>query len=317
MEIGGYFELELNKNEEYHKDAIKLNSGRNCLKYLLIVNNVEKIYIPYYICNTVIEPIEELGIEYSFYHINSLFEIENELVLKDKEKLLYVNYFSLKNNYVKELVEKYGQKLIIDNTQAFYSKRLEQVDTFYSPRKFVGVSDGGYLYSNKILDYKIAKDTSVDNSLHLLGRLDSSASSWYDAYKQAEKNLSNKAIREMSGLTSTVLKSLDYSNHKEKRKRNYLYLHYGLENINNMDLKIIDTTNPVMIYPFYSKRKNLREVLIENGIYVAQYWPEVIEKKNINKIEADYALNLVPLPIDQRYGENEMNYIIQMVRKHA
>ena len=36
--IGGYLELELKKNEEYHKEALRLNSGRNALEYILKSN---------------------------------------------------------------------------------------------------------------------------------------------------------------------------------------------------------------------------------------------------------------------------------------
>ncbi len=32
--IGGYFELELRKGEHYHKDALKLNTARNCFEYV-------------------------------------------------------------------------------------------------------------------------------------------------------------------------------------------------------------------------------------------------------------------------------------------
>ena len=34
-EIGGYFELEFQEKEEYHKKVLKLNSGSNCFKYIL------------------------------------------------------------------------------------------------------------------------------------------------------------------------------------------------------------------------------------------------------------------------------------------
>ena len=32
--IGGYFELELRGGEHYHKDAIRLNTARNCFEYV-------------------------------------------------------------------------------------------------------------------------------------------------------------------------------------------------------------------------------------------------------------------------------------------
>ena len=39
-EIGGYFELEYaNIKLNIHANAIKLNTARNCLDYILLVNN--------------------------------------------------------------------------------------------------------------------------------------------------------------------------------------------------------------------------------------------------------------------------------------
>ena len=149
-EIGGYFELELSSREGFHKDAIKLNSGRNAFKYILKIQNVRKVYIPVFICDSIIEPLEELNIEYEFYNIDKNFEIIDEIVLKENEKLLYVNYYALKLKYVQKLANRYESKLIVDNTQAFFELPIINIDTIYSPRKFFGVSDGGYLYTNKL-----------------------------------------------------------------------------------------------------------------------------------------------------------------------
>ena len=61
-EIGGYFSLELPFREEYHKRALRLNTGRNCLEYILRVRGYKKVYVPYYICGAVREPINKLGV---------------------------------------------------------------------------------------------------------------------------------------------------------------------------------------------------------------------------------------------------------------
>ena len=170
-EIGGYFELELAQGDEYHSEAIKLNSGRSCLLYILRSQKPAKVYVPYYICNSILEPIISEGIEYEFYNIDLNFEIVIAPMLKSEEKLLYVNYFGLKSDYVQSLVEKYAQALVIDNTQAFFDKQIKGIDTFYSPRKFFGVSDGGYLYTNSELNENLEQDKSIEFSQQLLGRL--------------------------------------------------------------------------------------------------------------------------------------------------
>ena len=62
--IGGYFELELPHGQEFHSKAIALNSGRFCFEYLLKCRKSKKVYIPYYTCDSVIEPVIKLGIDY-------------------------------------------------------------------------------------------------------------------------------------------------------------------------------------------------------------------------------------------------------------
>ena len=106
--IGGYFSLELPLREEYHKDAIRLNTGRNCLEYILRARKYEKVYIPYYTCEVILEPFKKLDIPYEFYHVDINFEIRDKFSIKAGEGLLYTNYFGLKQRYVEHLVEQFA-----------------------------------------------------------------------------------------------------------------------------------------------------------------------------------------------------------------
>ena len=93
--IGGYFELELRKGEHYHKEALRLNTARNSFEYILRARGYKKVYMPYYTCEVMFQPLKKLEIEYSFYHIDESFEICNLPILKESEALLYTNYFAL------------------------------------------------------------------------------------------------------------------------------------------------------------------------------------------------------------------------------
>ena len=158
--IGGYFELELPQKAEYHKSALALNTGRNCLEYILRARGYKKVYLPYYSCEVLLEPFNKLDVEYCFYHINGSLELEQLVTLQDGEALLYINYFGLKQDYVASLSATYGKQLIVDNTQAFYAKPIKGIDTFYSCRKFFGVADGAYLYCSQSLDIELEQDQS-------------------------------------------------------------------------------------------------------------------------------------------------------------
>ena len=226
--IGGYFELELTCGEPYHRGALALNTGRNCLEYILRARGYKKVYLPYYSCEVLLEPFTKLDTEYSFYHINANLELCQPVTLKDGEALLYINYFGLKQDYVKALARQYGNRLIVDNTQAFFAEPFAGVDTFYSCRKFFGVSDGAYLYCDKRLEYEIEQDLSWERMNYLLKRIDVSPEAAYGDFRDQSVKLKDNPIRTMSPLTSRIMMSIDYGKIAERRRENYMRLDKAL-----------------------------------------------------------------------------------------
>ena len=311
--IGGYFSLELPLREEYHKNAIRLNTGRNCLEYILRARGYKKVYVPYYTCEAVMEPINKLGIPYEYYHIDIHFEICDRFTLKADEALLYTSYFGLKQRYVEQLAEKTDSRLIVDNTQAFYAKPIPGIDTFYTCRKFFGVADGAYLYTDKLLDEEFTQDESYDRMAHLLKRIDLSAEQGFADFRKVDDGLDNQPIRKMSKMTKRIMQSIDYGAAAKMRRENFLMLHEVFGEENNLELTLEEDAVP-MVYPYLEPIKGLREKLIENKIFVARYWPNVLEWTTKDDIEYLLAYQMQPLPIDQRYGEEDMNRIIEIVK---
>ena len=313
--IGGYFSLELPQREEHHKHAIQLNTGRNCLEYILRVRGYKKVFVPYYTCEAVMEPIHKLGIPYEFYHIDVHFEIRDRFTVKEGEALLYTNYFGLKQRYVEQLAERIGSRLIVDNTQAFYAKPIPGIDTFYTCRKFFGVPDGAYLYCDKELDEEIEQDYSYDRVAHLVKRIDISAEDGFKDFRRVDDGLDNQPIRKMSKLTQRMMQSIDHEAAAQRRRANFQILHKALGKENNLELQLEDDAVP-MVYPYLVPVEGLREKLIENKIFVARYWPNVLDWTTKDDIEYLLAYQMQPLPIDQRYGEEEMKSIIEIVNKN-
>lgn len=312
--IGGYYSLELPRFEEFHKNAIRLNTGRNCLEYILKARGYKKVYLPYYTCEVVLEPFKKLGIPYEFYHIDLNFEIRDNLTLKADEALLYVNYYGLKQRYVELLAEKLGNRLIVDNTQAFYAKPLPGIDTFYTCRKFFGVPDGAYLYTEKKLEEKFEQDLSFDRMTSLTKRIDLGAEAGYGDFRETTKALAGQPIKRMSKLTHRMMQGIDYDLIAQRRRANYQQLHSALGKCNTLCLPLEEETVP-MVYPYLAPFKSFRERLIENKVFVARYWPNVLEWTTEKDIEYLLAYQMQPLPIDQRYGEEDMNRIITLIIK--
>lgn len=314
--IGGFFELELNKNGHYHSNSIMLNSGKNAFEYILRVKKYSKVYIPFFTCEVILLPLRELNIKFEFYHINENFElIDFPSKLAKDEAILYTNYFGLKEDYIINLYKIFGSQLIVDNTQSFYSLPISGVDTFYSARKFFGVPDGAYLYTNSVLDINIPKDKSYQRMAHLLKRIDLNSESAYDDFKKNDEILSQQPMMYMSDLTNRILMNIDYEKVRVRRIANYRLLDDNLYSYNSLRIKLSDNSVP-MIYPLLYKNGNLRKYLIEKKIYIATYWPNVLRWCNENSQEYLFASNLIPLPIDQRYGYEELGYIIKVIKEY-
>jgi len=315
--IGGYHELELNDNGSiYHDQAIALNTGRNALEFILSNRNYKRIYIPYYTCDVILEPFHKLKIEYQFYHLNKNF-LPILDPIDENEALLYVNYFGLMNNIISKGLTAY-QNIIIDNSQAFFNKPNKNNSTFYSPRKFFGVPDGGFAYVKSTRNFDLKQDKSIDRISHLIKRIEYDAESGYQSFIANNIKLENQPILEMSTLTKMLLKNVNFSHIKDIRNKNFEIIHDSLGTMNELSpILNEEIINGPMAYPFLRKgNKKLKLKLIKQRIFVATYWPNVKEWLNREDCFEIYLQdNLIPIPIDQRYGADEMKKIIDTLKK--
>lgn len=316
--IGGYFEL-ADMDYEYGNlpvDGIALNTCRNALEYIISqLADVKRIFVPYYTCEAVIEPLKSLPIEYEFYHINEQLEIAEELTLGEGDYLIANNYFGIKDAYIVELVRKYENKLIVDNAQALFAPVPPNVKAAYSTRKYVGVADGGFavgVSATCASDYK--EDNSSEHDSHLYIRKEKGAEAGFKDYQANECKLDNQPIRRMSSQTKKILSHIDYNSVIEKRRQNYMFLCDALNEKNKLQLPSIYSFTCPMVYPFMTNDESLRGRLIQNKVFVARYWPNVLEWCSKFEFEYKLATQIIPLPIDQRYGEIEMNYIVEILK---
>lgn len=312
--IGGFFSLELKKGKLYHPAAIALNTGRNCLEYILRCRRYRKVYIPYYTCSVVLSPLLNQNVSYSFYHIDEKFEMVDDIVLHHDEALIYTNYFGLKQPYTQQLASKYGKQLIVDNTLAFYAKALDGIDTFYTCRKFFGVPDGAYLYTDAPADFELEQDVSYDRMRFLLKRIDLGPEAAYLDFREESRLLAALPIKKMSKLTSQLMTGLDYLGDAQRRRENYSYLHHRLAESNRLSFEIDNDAVP-MVYPYLAGNQTLRQKLIDKKIYVATYWPNVLDWCGKADFEYRLAKNTCFLPVDQRYGLEDMERIVNIVKQ--
>ena len=310
-EYGGYIELDSFKGRAYYKGMLEFNCGRSCLSYLIEARGIKKIYIPLLLCDSVKECCEKYGVEVKYYSIDRNFNPVLDGVDAD-EYVYIVNYYGQLEKEDVRILKKRYKNIIVDNSEAFFSERLENTDTIYVCRKFFGVADGAYLFTEERLDKSLERDVVCDRMSFLLGRYEKSASEYYNFYAENNDYYKNLKLLTISKLSENILKALDYEDIKNKRNTNYNKLDELLGSLNQLELK--QCVGPYA-YPFLVRNgADIRKKLIENKIYIPLLWPEVLDNVKEATLEYEYANNILPLPVDQRYDENDMKYIAETVK---
>lgn len=306
-EIGGYIEFENYAGTLYHDNAVALNSGRNCLAYLIQAKGIKKMALPYFLCASVRDVCEKYGVQVRYYHIGFDF-VPEEISLEQDEWIYIVNYYGqLTSENIARLKEKYVN-VIMDYVQAYFEMPAAKTDTLYTCRKFLGVTDGAFLYTDVRINGNLPVDESFPKMTYLLGRYERTATEFYSKYTANEELFQDTDIREMSKLTKNILRSIDYDRVKSIRTRNFNILHKALKSINKLKLIVPEGA---FMYPLYlDDGSRLRTLLHKRNIYVPILWPDVFDICAKEALEYRLADNILPLPVDQRYTEEDMEYIL-------
>lgn len=305
--IGGYFELECGNTPLYYTDGVYLNNCRNGLRYLIRALGIRKIYLPYYSCHVVAEAILKEGCELVKYWLDrDLMPVGD---FRNEDFIIYNNYFGVTGNKVAEMSRLFPN-LIVDNAQAFYNESHGRASV-YSPRKFFGLPDGGILRGQDIPSLNLERGNSFGVMSHLLKRFDLGAEAGYKDFAVNDAELDNYPIEEISGLTRALMGNIDYVNVKNRRIENFNYLKNNLPTLFPISM---DSTDVPLVYPLLMEDgSELRDKLIENKVFCARYWPNVLDDTDEKTWESFMTRNIVAIPIDQRYGISEMKRIVNII----
>lgn len=316
-EFGGYLPLEICSKEAYYKknknmDVLEFNSGKAAIYYALKESNVKAVYIPYYICQSVVKIAEYAGVEIKRYFIDNEFMPEH-IDVNRGEMVILVNYFGIVHEKIRQIYSKFPC-VLIDNTQAFFAKPVLEKNVYnaYSCKKFIGVPDGGYLIGkaiNKKMYQKLEKDHSSQNMEFCLTNIEYGTAFGYQKKKENDKRFLTQ-IRRMSDVTYKILESTDYEFVKKKRVDNFIEIHRRLEQYNMLNLEDIDFVP--YYYPFFW-HKDIRKELVERKVYVPTLWQELISDEFNGSYEKEFSERIAFLPLDQRYSIEDMTEVCNRV----
>lgn len=314
--FGGYFPLELPApGQHYHPNARAYRSARSALYHFLESLQPSRIWLPRLICQSVIDAVVAAGVNIVWYRLTDDYLPLLSSPFEKEDCLLYVNYLGQCNTQKEALSRMLPpEQIIFDHSQAFYDRQHPALANLYSPRKFFGVADGGFLDTDQELPLPEMQDRdSLEHFAHLLKQHESGTPAGYADFQQAESALDTITASSMSALTERILRSIDYAHIKAVRERNYRLLGETLGDLNAFRFSI-DTVQGPFCYPFFFPVRELHQALIARGVFVATYWREVLERVEPGSVEANFVNYMIPLPCDQRYSEDDILQLSNIVR---
>jgi hypothetical protein len=154
---------------------------------------------------------------------------------------------------------------------------------------------------------------SVARCTHLLKRLNVTPESGYQDFKNTEETFSNMQPRRLSLLTERLLRSVDYDACKKQRSTNFQFLNEKLKHLNNLNIDTAHIDGP-MCYPLMISDTTVRGRLLTNRVFAPTYWPEVANRAKPDSFEQSLLEKCLPLPCDQRYTQDDMARIVELVK---
>lgn len=303
----------------------------------------KKVLLPAYTCDTVIAPFRQLGWDCSYFAVDKLLRINKssfiEEVNKHKPNLVVVHpYYGM--DFLDEEIaliryaKKKGSDIIIDLTQCIYSKQYLDFVDFYvgSYRKWYPIPDGGFLFSTKKNEGKFSLELEDENIVFASTQFAAMVlrQMYFESKDEQLKTISRNLIKAadyyseerikphvMSNISKNILAEVDDDFNRQRRLMNYQYLFNNISRTDNIsfvcnDLSLVKSAP--LYFPVYVKDRGLlQKKFIESKIYAPVLWPVEDEQVLINEdIEEIYDTILV-IPIDQRYGIDDMKKIVNII----
>lgn len=314
-EIGGYLELECFRGPMLHEGDIALNCGRACLEYLIELRGICTLWLPDFLCSSVPSLCCKAGVEAKTYHIGESFRAVLDFQIAEEEWLYLVDYYGqLTQGDVDEALAASGGRLIIDESQGYYREPWLGADTLYTCRKWFGVADGAFLHTKDgaKLARTLPRSESFDKMGFLLGRFERSAGEFFTDSKINNVRFADEPMAGMSAITENLLRAIEYEDAGARRRDNWSFLEetFGSSNLLALEAPAVPFMYPYMVMD----PEGVRQDAAAEGVYIPELWPNVSRDSGAGSAAIDYSNNILPLPVDQRYGRDDLNYLVGVLR---
>ena len=315
-EIGGYLELERFSGPMLHEGEVALSCGRACLEYLAELRGVRAIWLPDFLCSSIPNLCRKVGVEVKTYSIGWGFRPAYDFEVAEGEWLYLVDYYGqLTQADADVALGASGGRLIVDESQGYYREPWKGADTLYTCRKWFGVADGAFLHAHDggRLGCELPRAESFGEMGFVLGRFERPAGEFFAESKANNARFAEEPMARMSALTENLLHAVDYGAAKERRLANWTVLDGALGASNRL---LVTTPEAPFMYPYMvADAEGVRGRMAAEGVFVPTLWPNVPGDVRAGSASIDFSNNILPLPVDQRYGADDMERVLEVLSR--
>ena len=119
----------------------------------------------------------------------------------------------------------------------------------------------------------------------------------------------------MSKLTRALMDAEDYSCNRQKRQENFTYAHQLLGDINQINPTCyMDEETVPMVYPLVVEDDCLIYKLFAAKHFQGHWWSYICEEQSEDSFEYWISRYVIPITIDQRYGKEELDYLVNVIK---
>jgi dTDP-4-amino-4,6-dideoxygalactose transaminase len=328
--IGGMFGLQATPDEDAQyppflaDTSFFLINSRSSIWYLINSLKPRQVWCPSYLCHTIIDAINRTESRINFFEVDDQLSIPKNNWVKKVEKgdiVIFINYFGFPTEErILSDVKEAGAWIVSDSSQTlFLSNGEDNIDfSIYSPRKIIGIVDGGIICQHSKLEMDMIKLEQPEDSWWLrafqasiLRRdfdIQGNDRKWFEIFQETEKESPIGAYK-MSDLSKgLLLNHFNYNRIFDKRRENYSTLATRLESI-ALKPYLPENVAPLGFPIIVSNRDSVRESLFKNQIYPPVHWD--IKNWTPERFRKSHALSreIMTIPCDQRYDTDTMEMI--------
>lgn len=333
--IGGEFEIDLSLQREFvpQPDVYYYASGRTALYQILrsLVPQLRKLWLPDWLCHTMVDAVEKAGFEYCFYELDTDFKASIEALdksgFKDGEAVLMINYFGLQNltGISKSIKDAYPNAVVIeDDVQAYWAfseKENPFADyRFTSLRKALPIPDGGLVKTERPMPMVTGKNSFAPLKIKAgamkfhRGEEGINDGDYLKLFKEGDKLIPENYDSVMSPDSQRLFAGTDLEKTKKQRQANAAQLIAGLEELGIKPMIPVPADSvPLFVPIFLENRDEVRNRMFQHEVFCPVHWP--LDGMPVKRW-ADMAAHELSLIVDQRYGEQDMKEILNIFNRY-